>query len=143
MISTNLVVPITGAYFMEASFVTVTFPIEINSIKLSSESFLSQFLEVSNKFIEFILTPIFFHGEICAPRRQSKSNCNTFLLESGQVRNESLGSDGRIVSIKAVWEEPCLLLSTSICVILARVEPTGGLINFDISNHCNLVDWSL
>jgi len=80
VLSADLVVPIAGADFVEADLIAVTFPIEINAIKVSSEGFLSQFLEIAYKFIEFFWAPIFFHGEICAPRRQSKSNCNTFLL---------------------------------------------------------------
>jgi len=54
-----------------------------------------------------------------------------------------LGGGCGIMSVEAVWEEPSLLLSTSIGIVFARVEPTGWLVNFDIGNHCDLVDWSI
>jgi len=128
---------------MKADLITVTLPIEVNSVKVSSESFLSQFLEIADEFIELRFVPVCLDGEICAPRRQSKGHGDTCLLESGQVCNESWGSLSGIMSIETVWEEPCLLLSTSICVVLSRVEPRRWLIDFDISNHCNLVNWSI
>jgi hypothetical protein len=80
MVTADFIVPVASAYLMKAGFITVTLPIEVNSVKLSSESFLSQFLEIGHELIELGRAPVFFHREICAPRRQSKGDGDTFLL---------------------------------------------------------------
>lgn len=125
---------------MKAYFVTVYFPIEINSIKLSSESLLSQGFEIVYKAVEFVDTP-FFDWEICAPRSQSQSNGDTFLFKFCQVLNEKWCGIFNM-PIEAVWKVPCLLLTTTVCIILSGIEPWVGLIDLDVSNHRNLVYWS-
>ncbi len=47
------------------------------------------------------------------------------------------------MSIETVWEVPCLLLSTSVGVVLSWVEPVGWVFRLDVGNESNLVDWGV
>ena len=86
--STNFVVPVACAYFLQAFFVAISFPIEVNTIEVSTEGVTSEFLEVRYEAIEFGLSP-FFHWERCAPRSHNHGDGDTSLMDLGQVGLES------------------------------------------------------
>ena len=140
--STSFVIPSTFTVTLEADFRAISFPIPINTIKISSEIFVSDFFEILGESNKVFLSP-FFEWEWCAPRSHGHSNCNTMTVNFCEVSNKLSSSGLKIFTIKTEWKLPSLNLTTSICVVFAWCEPVMWVSKLDVSEEWNLIYWRL
>jgi len=138
-----LIIPTACAVTFKTDFITETFPIEVNTIEMSTEGPLSESSEIVYEFTELRFGPL-SQRERSAPRSHNHSNCNTILFDSLQVRLEFCeNSWGDVFSGETEWEEPSLLLGASVGIVLSWVEPMSWVVNLNIGNERDLIAWGV